>query len=380
MTEPKSSTPEVEAILANDEFIKKLAAKILDAIQPQPQGTVTHCLQYSMPPDEQAKERKTLWANKLTALGMELEAGLPESAADEYLLSTDELNQVVTEIKTSDAYTEKLSGADLSKAVGKVLADNELMRRKGSMMGEHSPARCTPFSPDAPCIPCSPNNNNLSNGGFFGDCLPCAPNRITACSPNNVGFPGVPNNCPSCSPNSNQPVSPGCFVCSPNQPSNFPGLPNGTCLPCSPNQVAFPGTPIHICPPCSPNSNNPISQGCVACSPNKLSNFIDCIPCAPNSNQPVAPSIQCPVCGPNSSIGEFGCTATGAFGCIPCGPSQLGSPGAPNNHICSSSGPFFEGISSCRAGYDSLGTIPRWDDPRYSDPRYYGGQTITRKF
>jgi hypothetical protein len=284
MTEPKSGTPEIEAILANDEFIKKLAAKILDAIQPQPQGTGTHCSQYSMPLDEQAKERKTLWANKLTALGMELETGLPESAADEYLLSADELDQVVTEIKTSDAYTEKLSGADLSKAVGKVLADNEMMRRKGSLKAGAANTSGTPAASPALCAP--PAHS-------FIPCIPCAPSQ--------AGNPWIPGDC---------------FVpCSPYRSSQIPGVPNGhlDCMPCSHNQV---GT--------------------------AWSHSI-CVPCSPSNNQPATHNNICWLCGPSNSHPSFTCSICSPQNSFVSGASNICSSSGPYNiDICSSSGPYNE--------------------------------------
>jgi len=84
---------------------------------------------------------------------MKIEKGLAESAAEEYPLSADELDQVVTEIKTSDAYTEKLSGKDLSQAVGNVLADNEMMRRKGRLMKAETLDYKSCYFPGSPNMP-----------------------------------------------------------------------------------------------------------------------------------------------------------------------------------------------------------------------------------
>lgn len=131
MKEEKANTPDVEAILANEELMKKLAAKVLDPSR-QKLGSSVVCEGYyrDIAKDDQ---NKILWEKKLASLSKELEEGLAESAAAEYPLNAEELDQVATEIKTSNAYAEKLSSPDLARAVGKVLADNEMMRRKGGI-------------------------------------------------------------------------------------------------------------------------------------------------------------------------------------------------------------------------------------------------------
>ncbi|CAK8715900.1 hypothetical protein H206_00536 [Candidatus Electrothrix aarhusensis] len=134
MKEEKVTKLNMDAVLTDDELVKKLAAKVLDMIRQKPDSGVV-CQGYYCDMDKEVPI-KEIWANKLNTLDMKIEEGLAESAADEYPLNADELDQVVTEIKTSDAYAEKLSGNDLSQAVGKVLADNEMMRRKGGLMSK----------------------------------------------------------------------------------------------------------------------------------------------------------------------------------------------------------------------------------------------------
>ncbi len=162
MKEEKASKPNMDAVLADEVLVKKLAAKVLDIIRQEPDyirqkpdyGLV--CQGYYCDVDDRIgdiRDLKELWGKQLNALDMVIEDGLAESAADEYPLSADELDQVVTEIKTSDDYADKLSGNDLSQAVGKVLADNEMMRRKGTMRSKR-------FHYEAPEYICLVNGPN----------------------------------------------------------------------------------------------------------------------------------------------------------------------------------------------------------------------------
>jgi len=192
MKEEKVSTVDVDAILANEELVKKLAAKVLDIVRQKPDsGVVCQGYYCDMAKEEPINE---LWAKKLNALGMKLEEGLIESVAAEYPISADELDQIVTEIKTSSANAKELSGnakelsgQDLSRAVSKVLADNEMMRRKGSMkeLGRQAyplPAPCgdlahrlhvcsTPYYPlPAPCGDLAHRLHVCSTPYILGQC------------------------------------------------------------------------------------------------------------------------------------------------------------------------------------------------------------------
>ncbi len=113
MKKTKGKNIKVDAILANEELIQKLAEKVVDLIRQEPDLPI-----------------KNLWKNKLSSLDIEIEEGLVESAVADYPINADELDQVVTEIKTSDSHVKKLTDRDLSRAISKVLADNEIMRRR----------------------------------------------------------------------------------------------------------------------------------------------------------------------------------------------------------------------------------------------------------
>ncbi|MCI5125754.1 MAG: hypothetical protein D3925_15100 [Candidatus Electrothrix sp. AR5] len=268
MAEQKLDNLDLDAILANEEFAKKLTAKVLDLIGKKPDSGVI-CQGYfcDMANDDLIKGWKELWKEKLNTLDMEIEDGLTESAIDEYPVSAEELDQVVTEIKTSDAYAKKLSRPDLSRAVSKVLADNEIMRRKGSMKVEAAGDAERMF---APCKPCSPNTASLqpfycitcgpSDSHMFSECKPCSPNNLshpfiqcTPCSPDNLSSqPFI--ECNPCSPNSTNKFSDDpCKPCSPYFSSLF------SCSVCGPHNInKFTG-------PCKPGS--PFTTGCKPCSP-----------------------------------------------------------------------------------------------------------------
>jgi hypothetical protein len=204
MNEQNISSLDVEVILANEELMKKLAAKVLDIIRQKPDsGVVCQGYYCNMVKGDPAEEWKYVCKKKLDSLEMELEDGLATSVAEDYPLSAEELDQVVTEIKTSEAYTGKLSRADMSRAVRKVLADNEIMRRKGS-------AEAMKFDyKKFDCISCGPNNKPHITSPLELTCLPCGPNNkphITSpveclpCGPNNKPHITSPVECLPCAP------------------------------------------------------------------------------------------------------------------------------------------------------------------------------------
>jgi len=184
MNEQNVSNLDVEAILANEELVKKLAAKVLDIIQQKPDaGVVCQGYYCNMAKGDQAEDWKCVCKKKLDSLDMELEDGLAASVAEDYPLNAEELDQVVTEIKTSEAYAGRLSRADMSRAVSKVLADNEIMRRKGG-------AELMKLDFDYKkyfCTSCGPNR---SIG--FSVCSPCGPNKSYIGSPCSATFDPVP--------------------------------------------------------------------------------------------------------------------------------------------------------------------------------------------
>ncbi|MCP4365957.1 MAG: hypothetical protein GY800_11770 [Planctomycetes bacterium] len=159
MSEEKKSNMDVEAILADEELIKKLAAKVLDHAQMKPNSDVP---------------LRDIWNKNLNSLDMEIEKGLVESAA-EYPINADEIDQVITEIRTSETYAEKLSGQDLERAVSKVLADNEMMRRNRLKVESVSSAYDYPYYGRGGATGGGATNGCSDGGGYYCSYIPQQP-------------------------------------------------------------------------------------------------------------------------------------------------------------------------------------------------------------
>jgi|GEM_PF-6266352 len=222
---------DLDAILGDDEAMKKIAAKVLDLSAQRPQDSIV-CKGYFCDMGDLHREKiKGYWTKHLQAHDLAVDENVLSVVSKEVPLSEEEVSQAVIELKTGQK--GELNEAELVTAAKKVLADNVIMARKGEAAYElPNPALCTLYGPyNLDCVPYSPNQGSFQ-------CVPCSPNKTGSGSP---FFQCVP--------------------CSPNQAGS--GSPFFQCVPCSPNQAGS-GSQFAMCTICGPNASGHFTDQCSA--------------------------------------------------------------------------------------------------------------------
>ena len=120
---------DLDAILNNDEAMKKIAAKVLDLTHKRPQDTIICKGYYCDMADDLSAKQKDYWLKQLKTNEITLDEAVVSSVVKEIPLSEEEIQQTVIELKTSAKKT--LKEAEVVAAAKKVLVDNVIMARKG---------------------------------------------------------------------------------------------------------------------------------------------------------------------------------------------------------------------------------------------------------
>jgi hypothetical protein len=173
--------PPPDEELFDDEFLDRLAAKILDRMGPgfKPPYCPGY---YDPPPVDMHQGPIDIWRSALAEA--RIEVGDEIAALTKYPLSPQEIAQVVDSMKTSK--TRRVSLKDVGRTIALVLGENELMKRTGDL-GEAAVDRpstlssswhhgwCHPYKHhDCWCYPdhCHPFRHGWCKPYHFGHCGP----------------------------------------------------------------------------------------------------------------------------------------------------------------------------------------------------------------
>lgn len=183
---------DLEAIIKDENAIKLIAAKVLDIIKTIPKEEIVCEGYYSNTGDQISDKQQTHWSRSLKTHELTIDDEIIQKIIKDIPLSEEEITQTAVELKTGAKgdLTEEVVRA----AVGKVLIDNVIMERKGSLsvgsltcqIGGPSNLACTVCGPfdtnnvthSYRCHFCGPNK-----ASSFKPCLPCSPTASTAHSP-----------------------------------------------------------------------------------------------------------------------------------------------------------------------------------------------------
>lgn len=226
---------DLNAILNNDEAMKKIAARVLDLTSQNPPGGVVCKGYFCDMGDKQLEVQKGRWVKQLKTHGLEVDDEIVSRIVKEIPLSEEEIAQTAIELKTGTKAKNKLKEEDMLHAARKVLADNILMARKGgasyeipdigvcTICGPYNTARSEAFSLN--CQICGPNRGDI----FTEVCVPCGPNKqgfFAECSLCGPTRGGLFNACTTCGPYRSNLFS-ECSSCGPNHFGDF----DKTCSP-----------------------------------------------------------------------------------------------------------------------------------------------------
>lgn len=176
---------DLDSILKDENAIKMIAARVLDIIQSSHKDEIVCEGYYSNTGDQLADIQQKHWGMAIKTHDLSVDNEIIQKVIKDFPLSEEEITQTAVELKTGakGELTEEVVRA----AVGKVLADNVIMERKGSSaigsltckIGGPSNLVCKVCGPfDAhnvthsfPCHYCGPNKTS----SFIKPCSPCSP-------------------------------------------------------------------------------------------------------------------------------------------------------------------------------------------------------------
>lgn len=234
---------DLNAILADENAIKQIAARVLDIARQIPREGVVCQGYYCDMSDQLLDRQKTQWVRELKTHELVVDEAILPKVIKEIPLSDEEITQTVIELKTGAKDT--LNEEAVLAAARKVLADSLIMARKGSAtLKSLEYSYCTICGPTSTsqfsgCYPCGPSNSN--NPALYAlQCSPCAPNSPAQSIAHSL-------NCVPCAPNSPLSIaqSQSCVPCAPNGPLSIAH--SLQCAPCGPNNPMIGGPGKYEC-------------------------------------------------------------------------------------------------------------------------------------